>query len=213
MVKKALALIFTGMLSVLVIGCSSSKTVNEESTETVTKLTINEGRFSKNYTKEEVENLNLEISEEAKELITFYGLEYLENTETKEGVIDKYIYFDNLESEANRVESVYYSYKTYGEKELSASFGLKIGFKLDLDQIKDEKKFDFEETSMMNFSNVLIKDEQRDYIDLNNKIIEIVNSEAKTGSIETEVDGLVETIMIKDDYLLYKLDSKTYNFE
>ena len=87
-----------------------------------------------------------------------------------------------------------------------------MGFKLDLDQIQNENKFNFEETSMKNFIEVITKDSTRDYSDINNKIIEIVNSDANSGSIVTNVDGLVETIMIKGDYLLYKLDSKVYKF-
>lgn len=217
MLKKALAAIFTVMLSVLVIGCSSSKETDIENKDSVENLTINEGTFAKNYTQEEVETLNSEVSDGTKELISFYGIEYLENTETKEenneNVVDKYIYFDNLDAEPNRIESVYYSYKTYGDKQLKASLGLKIGFKLDLNQIKEEKKFSFEETSVVSFIEVMTKDSERNYSDINNQIIEIVNSDAKTGTIVTNVDGLVETIMIKDDYLLYKLDSKVYEFK
>ena len=217
MLRKSLATIFTVMLSVIVIGCSSTKETEIETKEVTETLTANEGEFSKNYTQSEVESLNAEISEEMKELITFYGLEYLENTETKkeneEIVLDTYIYFDNLEAEPNRIESVYYSYKTYGENRLKASLGLKMGFKLDLEQIKTEKRFNFEETSMASFIEVITNDSERDYSDINNKIIEIVNSESETGKIVTNVDGLVETIMIKDDYLLYKLDSKVYDFQ
>jgi len=217
MLRKSLATIFTVMLSVIVIGCSSTKETEIETKEVTETLTANEGEFSKNYTQSEVESLNAEISEEMKELITFYGLEYLENTETKkeneEIVLDTYIYFDNLEAEPNRIESVYYSYKTYGENRLKASLGLKMGFKLDLEQIKTEKRFNFEETSMASFIEVITNDSERDYSDINNKIIEIVNSESETGKIVTNVDGLVETIMVKDDYLLYKLDSKVYDFQ
>ena len=217
MLRKSLATIFTVMLSVIVIGCSSTKETEIETKEVTETLTANEGEFSKNYTQSEVESLNAEISEEMKELITFYGLEYLENTETKEEneeiVLDTYIYFDNLEAEPNRIESVYYSYKTYGENRLKASLGLKMGFKLDLEQIKTEKRFNFEETSMASFIEVITNDSERDYSDINNKIIEIVNSESETGKIVTNVDGLVETIMVKDDYLLYKLDSKVYDFQ
>lgn len=217
MLRKSLATIFTVMLSVIVIGCSSTKETEIETKEVANNLTVNEGEFSKNYTQSEVESLNAEISEEMKELITFYGLEYLENTETKEEdeeiVLDKYIYFDNLEAEPNRIESVYYSYKTYGENKLKASLGLKMGFKLDLEQIKTETRFNFEETSMAKFVEVITNDSERDYSDINNQIIEIVNNESKTGTIVTNVDGLVETIRIKDDYLLYKLDSKVYDFQ
>ena len=218
MLKKALASTFIVILTVTAIGCS--KTTKEEKNETLTtiaELAMTNGEFSIDYTQGEVDNLNVEISEGIKELIAFYGLEYLEDAEVKEEnnekVKDTYIYFDNLEAEANRLESLYYGYRSYGENQDRASLVLKLGFKLDLDQIKNEKKFSFEETSMAKFSEVMSKKEGRDYLEINNKIIEIVNSEAKTGSITNNVNGLEETIMIKDDYLLYRLDSKIYNFK
>ena len=54
---------------------------------------------------------------------------------------------------------------------------------------------------------------ERDYSDLNSKIEDIVINQNSNGTIETNVNGLVETITIKDDFLLYKLDSKNYDFK
>ena len=53
----------------------------------------------------------------------------------------------------------------------------------------------------------------RDYSEVNEKIIDIVKNQNSNGTIETNLNGLVETITIKDDFLLYRLDSKIYNFK
>ena len=58
----------------------------------------------------------------------------------------------------------------------------------------------------------MTNDFERDYSDINNQIIDIVKNQDANGTIETNLNGFVETITIKDDYLLYKLDSKLYDF-
>ena len=54
---------------------------------------------------------------------------------------------------------------------------------------------------------------ERDYTELNNSIIDIVKNGKEDQTIETNLNGLVETITIKDDFLLYKIDSKVYQFK
>ena len=111
------------------------------------------------------------------------------------------------------MESMYYGYKLYGSDMAKGSLSLKIGFKLDLDQIKNEEKFDFKETSMSTFSEAMTNNTERDYTELNNSIIDIVKNGKEDQTIETNLNGLVETITIKDDFLLYKIDSKVYQFK
>ena len=111
------------------------------------------------------------------------------------------------------MESMYYGFKTYGTDMARGNLNMKIGFKLDLDQIKDEDKFDLKETSISIFSEAMTNNVDRDYSEINEKIIDIVKNKNANGTIETNLNGLVETITIKDDFLLYKIDSKTYNFK
>ncbi|MDZ5016556.1 hypothetical protein GNF72_15200, partial [Clostridium perfringens] len=101
----------------------------------------------------------------------------------------------------------------YGSDMSKGSLNLKIGFKLDINQIKTEEKFDFAETSIASFSEAMTNDKERDYSDLNKQIIDIVLNKKSEGTIETNLNGLVETITIKNDFLLYKLDSKKYDFK
>ena len=111
------------------------------------------------------------------------------------------------------MESMYYGFKTYGTDMARGNLGMKIGFKLDLDQIKNEDKFDFKEISIAIFSEAMTNNKDRDYSEINEKIIDIVKNKNSNGTIETNLNGLVETITVKDDFLLYKIDSKTYNFK
>jgi len=222
MIRKILAAILSGVTIISLVACSPSSNskqeekIVEKSTESE-KTFIGEGEWAEDYTREEITQLNDEITTRIEEAANFYGLEYVKEEKIKEenneSVNDKYIYFDNLDPEPNRMESMYYGFKTYGTDMGSGSLNLKIGFKLDLDLIKDEDKFNFEETSIVNFSQAMTNDPNRDYSEINDKIIDIVKNQNANGTIETNLNGLVETITIKDDFLLYKIDSKVYNFK
>ena len=222
MKKILLVALLTGAMVVSLVSCSPSSTNEENKKIEQTQneennAFIGQGEWAEDYTREEVISLNDEISERIEEKCNFYGLEYKKeekfSEENGETVSDKFIYFDNLNPEPNRMESMYYGLKTYGSDISKGSLNLKIGFRLDLNQIKEEDKFDFEETSISAFSEAMTNDVERDYTELNEKIIDIVKNQNANGTIETNLDGLVETITIKDEFLLYKLDSKTYDFK
>lgn len=226
MIKKVLATILCGLSMVSLVSCASAGNNNDEaiveeannnSKSTEKSEIIAEGKWAEDFTKEEVMQINEEITSRIEEVINYYGLDYEKEEKIKEendeSVTDRYIYTDNLNPEPNRMESMYYGFKTYGTDMATGTLNLKIGFKLDLDQIKNEGKFDFNETSMANFSKAMTNVSDRDYSDINKKIIDIVQNNNANGTIETNLDGLVETITIKDDYLLYRIDSKKYNFK
>ena len=225
MIKKILIAILSGITIMSLVACSPSsksdqneKTVEESAkTKESEKTFIGEGEWAKDYTLEEVTKLNDEITARIEEKANHYGLDYVKEEKIKEenneSVNDRHIYTDNLNPEPNRMESMYYGFKTYGTDMARGSLNLKIGFKLDLDQIKNEDKFDLKETSIANFSEAMTNVTDRDYSEINEKIIDIVKNNNSDGTIETNLDGLVETITIKDDFLLYKIDSKMYNFK
>lgn len=225
MIKKILMAILSGVTIVSLVACSPASK-NEKSERTVEESTksdesektfIGEGVWANDYTIEEVSQLNDEITSRIEEAANFYGLEYTKEEKIKDennqSVNEKYVYSDNLNPEPNRMESMYYGFKTYGTDMAKGSLNMKIGFKLDLDQIKEEDKFDVKETSIAIFSEAMTNNVDRDYSEINEKIIDIVKNKDANGTIETNLNGLVETIIIKDDFLLYKIDSKTYDFK
>lgn len=226
MIKKFLIGILSGIMVTSLVACSASNNKKADESNIAAKSSIiadektsfiGEGEWATDYTREEVTTLNEEITTRIEEVCNFLGLEYIKEEKIKDensqSVNEKYIYFDNLNPEPNKIESMYYGFKTYGSDMATGNLNLKMGLKLDLDQIKNEEKFDLKETSISNFSEAMTNDTERDYTEINEKIIDIVKNQNSNGTIETNLNGLVETITIKDEFLLYRLDSKMYNFK
>ena len=163
MIRKILAAILSGVIVVSLVACSPSNNEKVEQskmeervkTPEEEKTFIGEGEWAQDYSREEVTALNEEITARVEEAANFLGLEYIKEEKIKdensESVNDKYIYFDNLNPEPNKIESMYYGFKIYGSDMAKGSLNLKIGLRLDLDQIKNEDKFDLKETSISNF--------------------------------------------------------------
>jgi hypothetical protein len=221
MLKKVLLILVSGIMAASLVSCGNSKkqevSETKEPVKVEEKVFIGEGEWASDYTKDQVSVLNSEISTRIEDVARFYDLEYSKEEKVKESngetINDNNIYVDNLNPEPNRMESMYYGFKMYGEDMASGSLNLKIGFKLDVDQIKTEDKFNFEETSIAEFSEAMTNNPERDYSELDSQIKDIIINKNAEGTIETNLNGLVETITIKDDFLLYKLDSKKYDFK
>lgn len=221
MLKKVLLILVSGIMAASLVSCGNSKkqevSETKEPVKVEEKVFIGEGEWASDYTKDQVSVLNSEISTRIEEVARFYDLEYSKEEKVKESngetINDNNIYVDNLNPEPNRMESMYYGFKMYGENMASGSLNLKIGFKLDVAQIKAEDKFNFEETSIAEFSKAMTNNPDRDYSDLDSQIKDIIINKNSEGNIETNLNGLVETITIKGDFLLYKLDSKKYDFK
>lgn len=221
MLKKVLLILVSGIMAASLVSCGNSKkqevSETKEPVKVEEKVFIGEGEWASDYTKDQVSVLNSEISTRIEDVARFYDLEYSKEEKVKESngetINDNNIYVDNLNPEPNRMESMYYGFKMYGEDMASGSLNLKIGFKLDVDQIKTEDKFNFEETSIAEFSEAMTNNPERDYSELDSQIKDIIINKNSEGNIETNLNGLVETITIKDDFLLYKLDSKKYDFK
>lgn len=176
----------------------------------------NVGKWNFNYTKEEVDNLNEEILNRVEEKTKSYGLEYelsdIIGTDKERPVVEKSIYTDNENPDPNRLESMYYGYKVYEENLSSGQIVMKIGFNLDKELIKEQGEFKFEDTSIGEYSKAFTNDDNRDYNELNQKIYSIISGETTDITIENNLEGLKETIMITDNYLLYILETKEYDF-
>lgn len=221
MLKKVLLILVSGIMAASLVSCGNSKkqevSETKEPVKVEEKVFIGEGEWASDYTKDQVSVLNSEISTRIEDVARFYDLEYSKEEKVKESngetINDNNIYVDNLNPEPNRMESMYYGFKMYGEDMASGSLNLKIGFKLDVNQIKTEDKFNFEETSIAEFSEAMTNNPERDYSELDSQIKDIIINKNADGTIETNLNGLVETITIKGDFLLYKLDSKKYDFK
>lgn len=221
MKKKAITLVLSIVLAISAVGCSSNnnvKTTNENKSAAVKNVDILPGKWSEDYSRDEVKELYEKALASVESTANGYSLEYevTENEikeENGESVNDTYVYLDI--EDAERLESMYFGFKQYGSDLATGKLEMKIGYKLDKKTILESGKFEFENLSLAGFSQAFTGDYERDYTDLNKKIYEVIKSDAgdEIQTIENNIDGLKETLTITEDFLLYKLESRVYNFK
>lgn len=220
MKKKAISLALIMVLAISAVGCSSNNdNVSEENkNKTIENIDVLPGKWSQDYTREEVQKLYEKSLASVESTAKGYSLDYtITEDEIKEengeSVNDTYVYFDIPDAE--RLESLYFGFKQYGSDLSSGKLEMKLGYKLNKQLILEAGKFEFENISLSAFSQAFTGDYDRDYTELDKQIYEAVKN-SNDSSIETitnNVDGLKETITITQDFLLYKLESKVYNFK
>lgn len=229
MIKRTVAVILSSVLVLGMIGCSDKK---EDANNDVASIKIETrealpGEWAQELTREEVTELNKEILSRVEETATFYGLDYEIKEEVKEdtnglSINDNHINIDIEDPEPNRLESIYYGFKQYGTNLASGELVMKISSVLDKEAIKEEGTFDFGGTSFAAFSEAFtgvtsfdgVTDEiSRDYTELNNQIYNMITGDNSATTIENNLNGIRETISITDNFLLYTLQTKEYQFK
>ena len=139
----------------------------------------------------------------------------MEDEITTEGDIsvnNSYIYLDIENPEANRLESMYYGFKQFGSNLASGQLSMKLSMNLDKQVYIANGSFKFEETSLAKFSEAFTNVVGRDYTAINEAIFNIINGTSQENTIETNLDGIKETISIVDDFIIYRLETKEYIF-
>lgn len=221
MKKKAISLALIAMLAISAVGCSSNskaKTTKDNQKASVENVDILPGKWSEDYTRQEVKELYEKSLASVESTANGYSLDYdITEDEIKEengeSVNDTYIYFDIPEAE--RLESLYFGFKQYGSDLANGKLEMKLGYKLDKKTILETEKFDFENLSLSAFSQAFTGDYERDYTQLDKQIYDIIKNGTDEGikTITNNIDGLKESISITEDFLLYKLESRVYNFK
>ncbi|MGL5352537.1 MAG: hypothetical protein ACRDA5_04335 [Clostridium sp.] len=216
--RKLIAVLICGIMTFSLVSC---KTKTEKVDNDIPKARIEErtveGTWGKDYSKDEIMSFHNTIISKVEDLTKIYELKYEKKEVVKEDkgetVNSNEIYLDNINPEPNRLESMDYAFKIYGSDLAQGQIILKIGFNLDPSIIKEAGNFNFGETSIAAYSEAVTGATDRDYTNLNNSLYEIVNGDSGEGVIENNLDGMMETINIKDNYLLYKLETKIYDFK
>lgn len=221
MKKKAISLALIAMLAISAVGCSNNskaKTTKDNQKASVENVDILPGKWSEDYTRQEVKELYEKSLASVESTANGYSLDYdITEDEIKEengeSVNDTYIYFDIPEAE--RLESLYFGFKQYGSDLANGKLEMKLGYKLDKKTILETEKFDFENLSLSAFSQAFTGDYERDYTQLDKQIYDIIKNGTDEGikTITNNIDGLKESISITEDFLLYKLESRVYNFK
>lgn len=218
MSKRLLALILSGVLTASLVSCSNKeeKNVQESSKPKVEEKKL-EGDWAKDYTKEQLTELNNEVIKKIEELPQLWEIDEKKEETVKdnkgETVKDTNISFENPNPEPNRIESMYYGFKVFGSDMSSGSLEMVMAFNLGREKIKEDNGFDFAQTSLAAFSECFTGVSNRDYSDINSKIDDLVKNNKSEIKIENHVNGLMETITVKDNLLLYKLSTKRYDFK
>ena len=121
MKKKAISLALVAMLAISAVGCSSNndegKTTENNQKTAVENVDILPGKWSEDYTREEVKELYEKSLASVESTAKGYSLDYdITEEEIKEengeSVNDTYVYFDIPDAE--RLESLYFGFKQYG---------------------------------------------------------------------------------------------------
>lgn len=216
--RKLIAALICGIITFSLVSCKdNTEKVEKETPKARVAERVIEGEWAKDYTKDEITSFHKEIMMSVEDLTKIYELKYekkeVVKEENGETVNSDEIYVDNLNPEPNRLESMYYGLKIYGADLSQGQILLKIGFNLDNKTIKEDSAFDFEQTSIASYSEAFTGVSDRDYSELNKSIYEIINGDKAEQTIENNLDGIIETVNIKDNYLLYKLETKKYNFK
>lgn len=223
MKRNVIALALCTVLAISVVGCSSNNKGSQGSASDNLKTAVEDtevlqGTWSEDYSRDEVKALFDKALASAESTAKGYSLEYeLTENEIKEengqSINDTYIYLDIPEAE--RLESMYFGFKQYGSDLASGKLEMKMGYNLDKKTILEGQKFEFENLSLASFSQAFTGNYERDYTELDKQIYDIIKNGTgdEIQTIENNLDGLKETITITDDFLLYKLESKVYNFK
>lgn len=185
MARKVISLILTALLAVSITGCgSSSKEDTSKKTSSETSQAEEKSEEDDDLEGEWAETLNLEdtkskFEENLKEISKItdkLGIKYKKDEKAKTDddtqINDKYIYFDNEDPEDNRIESMYFGMKTYGDDLSEGDISLKMSLKIDTDKIKKDGKFKFEDTSCKSYIESFSKQKDIDFSDIDSQIVE-----------------------------------------
>lgn len=218
--KKIAALILSIMITSTIVACASGKkneTVNDNTNKTTLIEPELKGVWSTDYTRKEVQKLFddilIKVEETAKEYQLNYEIKEEIKNENGKSVNDRYIYLDIEKPEVNRLESMYFGFRQYGSDLASGNLSMMLSSNLNKDEVVKSGNFNFAETSFAAFSEDFTGNSKRDYTELSKKIYDMISGKSEVETIENNLDGIKETISITDNFLLYKLETKEYNFK
>ena len=221
MSKKIISALLIGILSVTSLtGCSNKDEKDNKETTTATnsenKYDNLTGEWATDLTLDELKESYASLLSQVEEKNRYYGLEYElkeDVQETKEELVNEnYMYLVNENAEKNRLESAYFGMKTYGEDLSKGQIIMKIVLNFDGERALNEENFDFGETSLAKYSSIMTKEEERDYEIINEQIIEKLKSKKGEGVVVNDINGLYEEFVVSKDYIVYRLETKKFDF-
>lgn len=220
--KKIISILMSLMVAASFIGCKTANVNTEKKTETATEDKIDtddenlEGKWAKNYTLEETQKLFKEKLSKMENITKELGVKYTKDEKIKkqdtQSINDNSIYYDNDKPEANKIESMYFGMKSYGEDLETGDISLKLSLKFDGENAIKNNDFDLGKTSFKKYIEAFVGQENIDYSDINKEIIDKLKNGDKEVEINNTLDGLKEEIIATKECIIYKLSTKKYKF-
>ena len=222
MSKKIISMIMGLILATSLIGCKNTEGSQENKTEATAENNVDrndknlEGKWAKDYTLEETQKLFKEKLSKMENITKDLGVKYTKDEKIKkendQSINDNSIYYDNNNPEANKIESMYFGMKTYGDDLESGDISLKLSLKFDGESAIKNNNFDLGKTSFKKYIEAFTQQENRDYSDINKEIISKLKNGDKQVEINNTIDGLKEEIIATKECIIYKLSTKKYKF-
>ena len=222
MSKKIISVVMSLIVATSLIGCKNSEGNAQKKTETATEEKVNkadenlEGKWAKNYTLEETQKLFKEKLSKMENITKELGVKYTKDEkieqEQEQSVNDNSLYYDNDKPEANKIESMYFGMKTYGENLETGDISLKLSLNFDGESAIKNNNFDLGKTSFNKYIEAFTEQQNIDYSDINKEIIDKLKNGDKEVDINNTIDGLKEEIIATKELIIYKLSTKKYKF-
>ncbi len=222
MSKKIISMLMSLVVVTSLIGCKNAEGNAQQKNEATTEDNANrnnensEGKWAKNYTLEETQNLFKEKESKIEDLTKELGIKYTKDEKIKkekeQPVNDNSIYFDNSKPEANKIESMYFGMKTYGDDLESGDISLKLSLKFDGESAIKNNDFDLGKTSFKKYIEAFTEEENKDYSEINKEIVDKLKNGDKQVEINSTIDGLKEEIIATKECIIYKVSTKKYKF-
>lgn len=222
MSKKIISIVMSLIVLTSLTGCKTAEGNAEKKTETVKEDNVDtddknlEGKWAKNYTLEETQNIFKEKLSKIENITKELGIKYTKDEKIeekdKQSINDNSIYFDNDKPEANKIESMYFGMKTYGEDLETGDISLALSLKFDGESAIKNNDFDLGKTSFKKYIEAFTDEENIDYSDINEEIVSKLKNGDKDVQINNTKDGLKEEIIATKECIIYKLSTKKYKF-
>lgn len=224
MSKKIVSIVMSLVVASSLIGCGNNSGKNSaDNSKSVKSTSVSdssneelEGKWAENYTLDEVKKLYEDNLSKMKKITDDLGVKYTSDEVIKKedgkSITDKSIYFDNENPENNKMESMYYGLKIYGENLEEGVICLKLTLKFDAESAVKNNDFDLGKTSFVKYIEAFTGETDRDYSSINKELLERLKNGETEVRINNTIDGLNEEILASNDCIFYKLSTKKYKF-
>jgi hypothetical protein len=223
--KKVISVVMSMIVAASLIGCGttsnnsedkSAQTQTSEEGTTDSKDENLSGKWAQNYTLAETQKMFKDKLSKMENITKELGVKYSEGDKVEDGddesIDDNSMYYDNANPEANKIESMYFGMKTYGDDAATGDISLKLSLNFDGEDAIKNNDFDLGKTSFKKYIEAFTDQENIDFSNINKEIIEKLKNGDQQVDINDTVDGLKEEVLATKTCIIYTLSTKKYTF-